>query len=242
MFSTKINESDGLSEISVIIPIYNEEGILLNNVSRVKDALENLGMDYEIILAEDGSTDESPFIVKRLVSEKMRIMSSGKKLGRGATLNRAIRSAKGNIVIYMDADLATDLKHTKDLIKEIRKGADICTGSRFLPGSKVGGRKALREFLSRGYNMMLRTMFDTSVKDHQCGFKAFRRAAVLPLLEEMENNHWFWDSELLIRARLKGLTITEIPVEWKDRKESGVRLRTDILEMGAAALFLRFRI
>jgi glycosyltransferase involved in cell wall biosynthesis len=227
--------------ISIIIPLHNETKILSENVSRLKKRVDGSNYEYEIILAEDGSTDQTPQIARSLASSypDIRLIITKKRLGRGLSLSNAIAAARGDIVVYMDADLATDLSHLDALIREIENGSDISTGSRLMPGSKVSGRNALRDIASKSYNLLLRLLFRTAVRDHQCGFKAFRKSSVLPLLSEVKDTHWFWDSELLIRAQARGLKVTEIPVNWTDRKESGVRLHADILYMGLAALKLR---
>lgn len=227
--------------ISIIVPVHNEAPILKRNVSKLLEAAKSLG-DFQIILAEDGSTDGSREVASALARGPVSLLSSQKKLGRGASLKRAIKASSGDTVIYMDADLATDLCHMEELVSGIGKGYDIVTGSRLMKGSAVTGRSTLREFFSRGYNLMLRLLFNTGINDHQCGFKGFRKSAVLPLLDSVQDDHWFWDSELLIRAQKKGLKIAEIPVKWTDRKDSSVRLRSDILRMGAAAIRLRLKI
>lgn len=196
---------------------------------------------FEMMVAEDGSTDRTPEIAAKMAKAdpRIRVISTKKRIGRGASLANAIRSAKGEIVIYMDADLAADIKHLPQLIREIESGSDITTGSRLLPGSKVIGRRSIRDIASKGYNLLLRILFSTRIRDHQCGFKAFRKSSVLPILAQVKDTHWFWDSELLIRAQKEGLKATEFPIMWTDRKESTVRLQSDILNMGLAAIRLR---
>lgn len=228
--------------ISVVMPLHNEAPVLSANFPKLKKALDAMGLDYEIILAEDGSTDNTRQIAEGLSSGRVKILTSEKRLGRGLALKKAIRAARGDIVVYMDADLATDLSYLQPLIAQMEKGADIATGSRLVSGSKVHGRSFLREFFSRGFNLMLRLMFKTSLYDHQCGFKAFRKSEILPLLDEVKDRQWFWDSELFIRAQKKGLKVVEIPVEWTDRKDSSVKLSRDIPSMGFAALRLRMRL
>ena len=224
--------------ISLILPIHNEAAILRDAVSQVEQTMKKLGK-YEIIIFEDGSTDPSAEIAKSLQSATVRTIISKERLGRGLSLDKAIAEAKGETIIYLDADLATDLKHIPQLIKE---NADICTGSRLLPDSIVEGRSMTREIASKGYNLLLRILFNSKIKDHQCGFKAFRRSTVLPLLKSVKDKHWFWDSELLILAQRNGLVVKEIPVHWKDRQESRVRLGSDIIHMGISALRLRCRL
>jgi len=230
--------------ISILVPVHNESAILAANMARLQEHLAASGTGYEIIIAEDASTDGSGEIARKLASGdgRIRAITSGTRLGRGGSLANAIRAASGGTVMCIDADLPADLSHMQELMREIGRGADIVIGSRLLPGSRVIGRSALREFFSRGYNLLLRILFHTSVFDHQCGFKAFRKSSVMPLLDKVQDKHWFWDSELLIRAQRKGLKVIEMPIKWTDRKESGVRLSTDVVSMGIAALALRLRL
>ncbi|MFH0737512.1 MAG: glycosyltransferase [Candidatus Micrarchaeota archaeon] len=225
--------------ISVIIPIHNEAGTLPRIAAEVERKLRDMGAEYELILCEDGSTDGSAEAARKLQSGSVRVIISQTRLGRGRSLSDAITAAKGDIVVYMDADLATDLFYLSKIISPIKAGADIATGSRLMVGSKVTGRGFIRDISSKGYNLMLRLLFKTSIKDHQCGFKAFRRSSVLPLLKEVQNPHWFWDSELLIRAQAKGLKVAEVPIVWGGRAQSRVNLISDIPEMGFAAIRLR---
>ncbi len=228
--------------ISVVVPVYHESAILRANVMRLKKAMDALKQNYEILVMVDGSTDGSREIAEKLASNRVRVLNSETRLGRGASLRNAMAAAKGDLVMYTDADLAVDLAYLGPLLHEVEEGADISTGSRLMSASEVRGRSLLREFFSRSYNRMLRLLFRTSIKDHQCGFKAFRKSSVLPILDEVKARHWFWDSELLIRAQDNGLRVAEIPVKWTDSSKSTVDLRRDVACMGAAALELRFRI
>lgn len=225
--------------LSIIIPVYNEAKILAGSIAKLSSTMNAIGRDYEIIIVEDGSTDGTAEVAMRLSSKNVRVLSSTKRVGRGISLSNAISAARGDIVIYMDVDLATNLAYIPRLIEKIEDGAEIATGSRLLRDSKVVGRSFIRSFFSIGYNLLLRLLFGSKIKDHQCGFKAFRKSSIEPMLAEIGDAHWFWDSELLIKAQRKGLKVSEIPVEWTDRKESSVRLYFDVLYMGLAALRLR---
>ena len=226
--------------ISIIIPAHNEAAALGPLVRALRGA-DRTGAEAEIIIAEDGSTDGTPRVAAAIAArdKNVRVIETKERAGRGISISKAIRAARGEVAIYMDADMATDLAYLPELVAAVDGGADIATGSRLLPGSKVSGRSALREIASRAYNLLLRLLFNTGIKDHQCGFKAFRRSSVLPLLDMVRDRHWFWDSELLIRARRRGLRVAEMPVAWRDRKESRVRLHSDIITMGMAAIRLR---
>ncbi|MBU0532198.1 glycosyltransferase family 2 protein [Candidatus Micrarchaeota archaeon] len=227
--------------ISVILPAHNEASTILQSTKRLTKFLDTLNHKYEIIIAEDGSTDNTVNIARSLTSEKLKVLSSKQKLGRGLALSNSIRFAKGKIVVYMDVDLATNLPHLKTMIQEIEQGADIVTGSRLMKKSQVSNRSTTRNFFSNGYNLLLRILFGSRLLDHQCGFKAFKKSSILPLLPEISDPHWFWDTELLILAQRKNLKIIEIPVKWTDKKNSKVNLLSDIPYMGLAMLKLRFK-
>ena len=152
-------------------------------------------------------------------------------------MQKAFEAAEGNIIIYTDVDLSTDLQHIADMIKAVENGADIVTGSRLIRGSVIK-RAFLREMTSRVYNMLIRVMFKSPIKDHQCGFKAFRKATVGTLLNKVEGKHWFWDTELIIRAVKQGYSVVEIPVKWVQSDETKVRLGSDAKQMTANMLKL----
>lgn len=223
--------------VSFIIPVHNQSGILLSSISKLR---KGVALDeYEIIIAEDGSTDDFQLIAPKLEKIGIRILSFKEKLGRGKALKNAFKASRYDIVFYMDADMATDLSQIPRVLAKLDEGYDIVTGSRLVKGSDVKGRSFLRSFFSKSYNLMLRILFNSKIHDHQCGFKAFRKKTVLPLLGQVKDTHWFWDSELLIKAQQKGLKVSEVPVRWVEKGNSRVRLSTDIFYMGLAALKMR---
>ena len=151
-----------MTEVSLVLPAYNEAERLRDTVRQVADALQKMTTSFEIIIAEDGSTDGTSNTADELAREFTYVthLHSNERLGRGKALNRAFKSSKGEIVAYIDVDLATDLKHLDELIESIREGYDIATGSRMLKESDVvfttdpyqvaydlGKRDALREFI-----------------------------------------------------------------------------------------------
>ncbi len=220
--------------LTVILPMHNEEKRISQCVERVAEACSQLTDSYEVIIAEDGSRDATPKIAAKLVRENPHILHqhSEHKLGRGAALTIALRSARGKYAAYMDADLSSSLKFLKRLIHGVESGAAISTGSRLMPSSHTL-RPALRDVFSRSYNLMVRKILGSKLHDHQCGFKAFDLAQVLPLLNEVEDTHWFWDTELLVRAQKNGLKVDEFPIVWtQNAPDSKVRLRKDVLYMG----------
>ncbi len=178
--------------------------------------------------------------IARAKDPRVRLLHSDERLGRGRALNRAFTAASGSIVCYYDVDLATDMRHLPELIDAIRDGNDIATGSRLLPESTIV-RSGGREIASRGYNALVRTILGSSFRDHQCGFKAFRRDRLLSLLPSVTADHWFWDTEVLVRAQKNGYRIREFPVQWRQGEGTTVR-RNDVVDMGSAILRLWWRL
>ena len=226
--------------VSVVFPAYNEAAKLELAVEKVTQALDEFTRSYEIIIAEDGSTDGSDKIAAVLAEKYnfVRHIHGEKRLGRGAALKNAFKQSSGEVLVYMDLDLATNLEHLKELVEAVEsEGYDFATGSRLLPESKVK-RSRTRNIVSKTYNFMVRELLGSKVGDHQCGFKAFRRELLMVLLDEVMANHWFWDTEVLVRGYRRGYRIKEIPISWKGGRETKVRLIRDSFNMGYQLLSL----
>jgi glycosyltransferase involved in cell wall biosynthesis len=230
--------SEEKDSVTVVIPVYNDRESLKLAIPRSLEALEPLGFTFEIIVAEDGSTDGSDLVAREWEcrDSRIRLLHSNDRLGRGMALSRAFSSARGDIVCYYDVDLATDLAHLPDLIGAIAGGYDIATGSRLLPESRIE-RSGGRELASRTYNFLVRTILGSRIYDHQCGFKAFRKERLLSLLSDVKDTHWFWDTEVLVRAQRKGYSIRELPVRWQEGRGTTVKVK-DIYQMGKAIIRL----
>ena len=225
-------------EVSAVIPVYNDRIALETAMPRSISALEQITPAFELIIAEDGSTDgTAEFVRKKATADpRIRLLHADRRLGRGRALTRAFSDAKGRIVCYYDVDLATDLAHLGELVGAVRGGSDIATGSRLLPSSDVT-RTGEREVASRVYNALVRVLLGSRVHDHQCGFKAFNRERILPLLPSVKATHWFWDTEVLVRGQRAGFRVAEFPVMWRTGRTTTVRLK-DVFEMGGAILSL----
>ena len=228
------NSAEERVQVSVIFPAYNEVDYLEVAVEKTKQTLDEFACSYEIIIAEDGSTDGTAQRAEELAQKYTYVkhIHGEKRLGRGTALNNAFRQSKGEAFVYMDLDLATNLKYLEPLVEAITvEGYDFATGSRMLPESKVE-RSLRRSISSKSYNFFVRHMLDSKLRDHQCGFKAFKREPTLHLIDEMQACHWFWDTEILVRAQRKGYNIKEIPVEWKSGRKTKVNLFKDGYDMG----------
>jgi len=220
--------------------MYNESDRIERCVSEVKAALERFSKRYEIILAEDGSTDGTDKIAARLAAQDKRIihLHSNQRMGRGAALKRAIKCASGEVIVYIDADLAMSLDRLQTLIEVARKNCGISTGSRMIKGSVVK-RPILRSICSICYNLLVRALFRDGVHDHQCGFKAFTKSMLTNI--NAADDNWFWDTEIIVRAKKASYQVIEIPITWTEKRrssESKVKVFHDAKTMGLALLSL----
>ena len=232
-------------QVSVIFPAYNEVNYLTNAVEKTKSALEEFTDSYEIIIAEDGSTDGTAELAEQLAQKDVTVkhIHRAERLGRGKALNNAFVKSSGEVLVYMDLDLATDIKHLRALVEALTvEGYDFATGSRMLPESQVE-RTLRRSISSKTYNFLVRKMLGSKLRDHQCGFKAFRREPTLELIKDVGAKHWFWDTEIFVRAARKGFKIKEIPVVWKSGRKTKVNLFKDSYNMGRQVfkLWWKFR-
>ncbi len=234
-------------DFSLVLPAYNEAKNLEHCVRAVQKSLK--GFDYEIIIAEDGSTDGTDKIAENLASrdKKIKFIHSEKKLGRGLALKRAFKIARGRAMGYIDVDIATDIKHLKELIK-YSKNYDVVTGSRYLSNSKTS-RPLLRDFVSRTYNFLVRFLLGCRVYDSQCGFKAFSRKFVENEIFRIKEKSWAWDTVVLATALKKGYKVKEFPVKWQEKRESAHsaslgRIYKDIKIHGKILikLFMKYRL
>lgn len=228
---------------SCVIPVYNEKDCLYENVHNLIKKFEELNIDFEIVVSDDGSTDSTPDIAELLLAGDSRVkyVRSDLNTGRGEAVSRGFRECSGQILAFIDIDLATSLDSLPTLIDIIKNGADVATGSRWLKQSIVK-RSAYRRLISFVYNLIVRLLFNSKIKDHQCGFKAFRREKALQLLNEMgerTDRLWAWDTEILIRAQKKGLKIVEFPVVWYQGKHSKFRVLYDVPKIVIYLLKLR---
>ena len=227
-------------EVSVILPAYNEEEALERTVAVTLETLASFlpAGSFEVIVAEDGCDDRTPEIASRLADENDRVrhLHSDDRLGRGGALGFAFDRAAGETLVYFDTDLATDMRHLEELVESVRSGEyDLATGSRWLPGNRAE-RPPKRAVSSLGYNSLVRLFLRSDLQDHQCGFKAFDRVAFETLRDAVEDEHWFWDTEMLVRAQRRGFRVREFPVEWEPRGDTKVDLVRDVFGMGSQIL------
>ena len=223
----------GRLSVEVILPVLNEERDLPRSVATLHRFLgQHLENPWRITVADNGSTDGTPRICQELAQQFDRVGSIRlEQRGRGRALKRAFFETKSDIVAYMDVDLSTDLNDFPKLVQALEEGNDIAVGSRLARGSRTK-RGLKREIISRCYNILVWTMFQTRIRDMKCGFKGIRREAAQRLVPVIQDTGWFFDTELLLVGEHRGLRVKEIPVAWVDDPDSRVKIfRTAWLDL-----------
>lgn len=207
------------------MPCHREEDILEENVKIIEEYLQKVADDFEIILVEDHSGTPTAKKAEEIASksEKIRHIHSDAN-GRGVSIEKAIRESTNKFTGYMDADLATDIEHIPEFIERLESGCDIVIGSR-TEGNV--DRKFRRKVPSIVFNRLVKNVLGSDIDDHQCGFKFFRKESVEKVLQDVKNQHFFWDAELLIFAQRKNLKICKVAVIWEEKGDSTVNIFLD---------------
>lgn len=205
-------------KISVVIPCYNEEKVIRTTYDRVSSVVKGLGMDYEIVLEEEGSTDETGRILREIQrkDEHVRALSyPGIRMGLGWGWKRLFEAATGDLIVMMDADLSVEPTIVADFVKEI-EDADIIVASRYM--SERATLPLHRKLASRIYYLINKILFGLTVKDSQSGFQAYNRKVIDQV--KLESNGFEINLELLVRSLRKGFRVKEIPATYIHREDA----------------------
>jgi glycosyltransferase involved in cell wall biosynthesis len=224
--------------VIIAIPAYNEEAVIDTTIRAVtKFCGEQLRQhEWRIVVTDNRSTDQTAVIVRRWQAIDHRVLYVYVPTpGKGAALAAAWQHDSADVYSFMDADLATNLLALPLLIDGIQCGADVVVGSRALPQSRVQ-RSVARRLLSSGYRLASRLIVGTRCSDLPCGFKAINQRTKQTILPHIVNAKWFFDSELVLRAEHAGYRITEVPVDWAERRPKGNASRVAIFPVATAYL------
>ena len=216
----------GEADVEIVIPVYNEAEQLAASITALRTYLDvSFPLVTTVTIADNASTDDTWQIAGQLADHLPGVSALHlDRKGRGRALRAAWSSSTATVVAYMDVDLATGLDALLPLVAPLLSGhSDLAIGTRLAPGAHVV-RGARREFISRGYNLLLRSTLRSACSDAQCGFKAMRREAAVELLPLVEDDEWFFDTEVLVTAQRLGLRIHEVPVDWVDDTDSRVEV------------------
>jgi putative flippase GtrA len=215
-------------QVEVVVPVYNEADGLEASITELRRYLdESFPFRTVVTIADNGSTDGTALVAQRLAANLRGVQAMIlTRKGRGYALRTAWSASHAEVVAYMDVDLSTSLPALLPMVGAVLSGhSDIAIGTRLARGSRVV-RGPKRELISRAYSHIVRLALRSRLSDFQCGFKAIRRERALEILPLVDDNEWFFDTELLVTAERLGVRITETPVEWTDDPNSSVDIVT----------------
>jgi dolichyl-phosphate beta-glucosyltransferase len=208
--------------VSVVIPAYNEEWRILPTVGAIATHMCSRGEPWELIIADDGSTDTTVSLLQDLRFPNMTVLVAAKNTGKGDAVRRGMLAARGEFILFADADQSTPIEQFDNLMEKIDAGYDVVVGSRAAAGAAVSGKSALRKVLSRGLHVMVSVGFGIEIADTQCGFKLFTAPAARSLFNLQVVDGFSFDLEVIYLAGRLGLSTAEVPVEWIDAPGSTV--------------------
>ena len=217
-------------KLSLLIPAYNEEKIIENTLEKVLKFLSKKKYSWEVIVIDDGSSDQTSLKAKKFNKEKVLVVRYEINRGKGGALKEGVYKSRGDYIIFSDADLSVDIGKVDEVLNALKK-SDVVIGSRRIQGAKIlVHQPILREFMGRGYTHLTKLVTGVKLADFTCGFKGFKKNAAKYIFKKTLINRWAYDSEILFLAKKFKYKLTEIPVEWKNREDTRVVLKTVIVE------------
>lgn len=209
-------------EVSVVVPTYNEEWRILPTIGAIATHMSARGRPWELIIADDGSTDSTVCLVQDLRFANLRLLAAKANTGKGDAVRRGVLAARGEVVLFADADQSTPIEQFDRLAALLDDGYDVVVGSRATEGAAVTGKSLTRRVLSRGLHEIVSRFYGIEVADTQCGFKLFTAEAAKRLFALQQVDGFSFDLEVLYLAHQLGYRTAEVPVEWIDAPGSTV--------------------
>jgi dolichyl-phosphate beta-glucosyltransferase len=228
--------------LSVVIPAYNEERRLGPSLEKVLAHMKARRKPFEVIVVDDGSSDGTPALVRRMAQKRkgLRLLMNGGNRGKGASVRHGVEKAKGSLILMSDADLSTPLSELASLEKAMGK-AEIAIGSRALDRSRISERQPFyREAGGRLFNLLVRAFTVPGISDTQCGFKLFKAPVAKRLFSAQRVPRFGFDVETLYLARKFGYRVAEVSVAWKNSPETKVRPVRDGLRTFLDLVLIRY--
>lgn len=227
--------------LSIIIPTYNEEERIIPTIGAIASHVSDLGFDWELIIADDGSTDSTPRLVEALEFANLILLKAKKNGGKGSAVKRGMLAARGQYVLFADADNSTPIEEASNLLQKLEsKTYDVAVGSRALSASGEANKSLLRRVLSGGLRWIVRNIFRIPVKDTQCGFKMYTKEAAQHLHQTQTLMGFSFDLEILYLATKFGYKVVEVPVSWVDSPGSKVDTRKEVQRFVRDLLKIKF--
>jgi dolichyl-phosphate beta-glucosyltransferase len=231
-------------QLSIVIPAYNEAKRISRTLETLRKYLEGTNWTAEVIVVNDGSSDETAAIVESYRDQwnALRLIENGRNRGKGFSVRNGALRAQGDVVLFTDADLSAPITEAPKLIDPIaNEVCDVTFGSRAVDRSLIGVHQSpFREISGRIFNLFVQGLIGLPFKDTQCGFKAFRRSAAEPVFERLTIMGFGFDPEILYIAKKRGLRLCEIPVRWDHAEGTKVRFLKDSCRMFLDLLQIRW--
>lgn len=219
-----------LPELSVVVPIFDEEPVLEHSLEHLVRHLDSTGLAFELVCVDDGSRDASLALLWNAAAAdpRLRVLAGRGHRGKGAALRDGVLSARGDRIVFMDADLSTDLAALEPVLAALDASADVVFGSRRAPGALVRVRQSvLRVGLGRGFSRLASWLVRPGLGDFTCGFKGFRRPAARAIFQRSRVDRWAVDAEIAAIAAELDLALVQVPVTWSDAGPSKVHVLRD---------------
>jgi dolichyl-phosphate beta-glucosyltransferase len=239
----ELPEGRSAVDLSMVIPAYNEARRLPPTLARLRDYLEAGPDTYEVLVVDDGSTDDTVSVAQAVAREwpQLEVLTLPQNQGKGAAVREGMLHARGALRAFSDADLSTPIEELPRLRSHLGGACHVAIASRDAPGSDIQVHQPRwREFMGRTYNRILRLLVLPGIRDTQCGFKLFTSEAAEACFAPLETFRFGFDAEVLVRARRRGWEIAEVPVRWRHVEESRVGGIGDALRMLYDLVRLRF--
>ncbi len=229
--------------LSIVIPAYNESRRLPRSLRSIAQHFEQTGERFEVIVVDDGSLEPIARTgTPGFAPGRLRILRNRSNRGKGASVRRGVAAAKGEWILFTDADLSTPIWELNALEKATAAGADVASASRAAAGARVQKHQPFyREFMGRVFGVLVRLLVLPEICDTQCGFKLFRRETAREIFERMTITRFGFDVEILFLAKKLGARIAEVPVEWHNSAESKVSPLRDAAQMFLDLFRIRIR-
>jgi glycosyltransferase involved in cell wall biosynthesis len=220
-------------KVSIVVPAFNEASRIGDSIQKIEDFLGKLPFGSEVVVVDDGSSDATSDIVRRLKFPGLRLITNDVNHGKGFAVQMGVLAATGEYVLFSDADLSAPIEEFDKLLQAAEsQRADVVIGSRAVDRSFIQIHQTrVRELGGILFNRMVRLLLGLNIYDTQCGFKLFRREKIRPVFEKLRITGFGFDPELLFLASRAGLKILEIPVRWSHAEGSKIRFLRDGIRM-----------